>query len=79
LIALDCFFIIKKINKLKKDKTKDNQYYESGLTGFNNLLLIYNEAYKILYLCGYCDGFKNIKVIAAGFELAYEIIEEIKP
>jgi len=80
LVALDGFFIIKEVNKLKKDKRKDKKYYESGLAGsFNKILDTYNEAYKILHLYGYYDGVRNTKVVAAGFELAYEIIEKIKP
>ncbi len=80
LVALDGFFIIKEVDKLKKDKPKDKKYYESGLTNrFNKILNTYNEAYKILHLYGYYDGITNVKVINEGFELAYEIIEKIKP
>jgi len=80
LIALDGIFILKEIEKPKKDKRKDKQYYESGLAKkLNKLLVTYNEAYKILHLSGYYDGITNVNVINEGFNLAYEIIKNIKP
>ena len=38
-----------------------------------------NTAYDVLHLDGYYDGVRNVKVIQGGFEVAYDIIERIKP
>ena len=38
-----------------------------------------NEAYNSLHLFGYYDGSKDSRIILEGFDLAYVIIEKIKP
>ena len=43
------------------------------------LLNLVNSAYETLHLSGYYDGNSNAKVIKAGFDDAYHIIDYIKP
>ncbi|GHT47898.1 hypothetical protein AGMMS49965_26100 [Bacteroidia bacterium] len=38
-----------------------------------------NLAYDILHLSGYYDGIQDARVVQAGFEHAYKILEHIKP
>ncbi len=78
LLALDGYFILK--GAPKKKGRKDIEYYQSTITKIDKKLLNYlNEAYEILHLAGYYDGTKSIKVVTEGFDLAYSIIEKIKP
>jgi len=78
LVALDGYFILKNIPKPKA--RKKIQYYEENLSKVDKKLLSYlNDAYEILHLYGYYDGFTNSTVIKEGFDLAYTIIEKIKP
>lgn len=78
LLALDGYFLLKELPKRKG--RKDIDYYRSNITKVDKKLLDYlNESYEILHLCGYYDGTKSVKVIQAGFEYAYTIIEKIKP
>ena len=80
LVALDYFLILKGINKPKGKVRKSIEYYQENLSIqdkkiLNNL----NTAYEILHLYGYYDGTKSAKVVKAGFDEAYKIIERIKP
>ena len=78
LIALDGYFLLKGVKKSKGRKSI--QYYETNVGKIDKKLLTYlNNAYEILHLSGYYDGVTAVKVIAEGFELAYDIIEKIKP
>jgi hypothetical protein len=38
-----------------------------------------NGAYKILHLYGYYDGINVVSVVKDGFDIAYTLIEKIKP
>jgi len=37
------------------------------------------DIYTVLHLSGYYDGLTNVKIIAAGLEDAYKMIDVIKP
>ncbi len=78
LVALDGYFLIKETPKRKGRKSIE--YYQSTVTKIDKKLLDYlNEGYKILHLYGYYDGARDVKTITSGFEIAYDIIEKIKP
>jgi len=78
LIALDGYFALKDVPKIKGRKSIE--YYQSNVSKFDKKLLDYlNGAYNDLHLSGYYDGNTDSKTILSGFELAYEIIEKIKP
>ena len=80
LIALDGFLVVKGAHKPTKRPRKSIEYYQSTLTKLDKKMLDYlNDAYKILHLSGYYDGIQNAPVIKEGFDLAYKIIEKIKP
>ncbi len=78
LIALDGYFLLKEVKKSKGRKSI--QYYEANVGKIDKKLLTYlNNAYEILHLSGYYDGVTSVNTITDGFELAYSIIEKIKP
>jgi hypothetical protein len=80
LIALDCFLILKGIDKPTKKQRKSVEYYQSNITKIDKKMLLYlNNAYNILHLSGYYDGIQSAVVVKEGFDLAYKIIEKIKP
>jgi len=80
LLALDAWFVLKGIPKPSKKQRKSIEYYMSNISQIDKKLATYlHSAYNVLHLDGYYDGETNVKVIAAGFETAYEIIEKIKP
>jgi len=64
----------------KKEDRKDREYYEEKLSQIDKKLLnYYVNVYKTLHLNGYYDGNTDVKIITEGFDLAYNIIEKIKP
>ena len=78
LIALDGYFKIK--DTPTKKGRKSIEYYQIIISSIDKKLLNYlNNAYDILHLSGYYDGVTNIKVVKEGFEMAYTIINKIKP
>ncbi|MCL4482235.1 MAG: DUF5618 family protein [Bacteroidetes bacterium] len=78
LKALDGYLLLKGIEK--KKGRKDIEYYQDAIAIIDRKLLNYiNSAYKVLHLNGYYDGIRDARVIAEGFNLAYSIIERIKP
>jgi len=80
LLALDAWFVLKGIPKPSKKQRKSIEYYMSNITKIDKKLVAsLHSAYNILHLDGYYDGITNVKIIADGFEVAYEIIEKIKP
>jgi uncharacterized protein (UPF0332 family) len=80
LIALDAWLINKGVSKPSKKQRKSIDFYTFNVSNLDKKLLAdVNSAYSILHLYGYYDGETTIKVITAGFELAYEIIEKINP
>ena len=80
LVALDCYLMLKGIDKPKGKARKSIEYYQSNITKIDKKMLDYlNSAYKILHLFGYYDGIENVNVVKEGFEEAYRIIDKIKP
>jgi hypothetical protein len=78
LKALDGYFKIKEIN-LPRGK-KSIEYYRDNLAKIDRKLMNYlNNAYEILHISGYYEGLTSVAPIKEGFELAYYIIEKIKP
>ena len=79
LVALDGFLRLKDIKTKVKDR-KSIEYYQSNITKIDKKMLDYlNNAYNILHLSGYYDGTGDAIVINRGFDLAYKIIDKIKP
>jgi len=80
LIALDCFLMLKGIDKPTKKQRKSIEYYQSNITKIDKKMLLYlNNAYNILHLSGYYDGINDAIVVKRGFDEAYKIIDKIKP
>jgi len=80
LVALDGYLTLKGIEKPKKKLRKSIEYYQENLAKLDKKLLNYvNSAYQILHLYGYYDGTNSADVVKTGFDLAYTIIEKIKP
>ncbi|MFA6924537.1 MAG: DUF5618 family protein [Bacteroidales bacterium] len=78
LLALDGYLLLKGIEKQKGRKSIE--YYQSNITKIDRKLLYnLNDAYEILHLSGYYDGIRNEKIVKSGFEIAYTIINKIKP
>ena len=79
LVALDGFLQLKDIKPKGKER-KSIEYYQSNITKIDKKMLNYlNSAYEILHLWGYYDGITKASVVKEGFDLAYAIIEKIKP
>jgi len=80
LVALDCFLILKGVQKPTAKERKSIEYYQTNITKIDKKLLdTLNSAYKILHLLGYYDGIEKADVVKSGFEEANKIIEKIKP
>ena len=78
LIALDAYLLLKGIEKTKG--RKQIEFYQDAVAQNDRKLLNYvNEAYNSLHLYGYYDGCRDSRIIQEGFNLAYVIIEKIKP
>ena len=79
LVALDGFLRLKDIKTKAKDR-KSIEYYQSNITKIDKKILDYlNSAYEVLHLWGYYDGIGDVRVLNAGFDNAYKIINKIKP
>jgi hypothetical protein len=80
LVALDAWLTLKEVPDPGKKKRKSIGYYTDNIAKIDNKILSTLKAeYDILHLNGYYDGVCLIKAIKNGFDLAYEIIEKIKP
>ena len=80
LIALDCFLMLKGIEKPKGKNRKSIEYYQYNIAKLDKKMLNYlDSAYKILHLSGYYDGINDARVISTGFDNAKVIINKIKP
>jgi hypothetical protein len=86
-LALKGVEIPKSIVKKKGEKGKKEHksvknigFYRDNLTNLDKKLLDnLNEAYDALHLRGYYDGELSANTIDYGFEMAYEMIDKIKP
>jgi len=80
LVALDAWLKLKEIPGPSKKKRKSIAYYTDSIAKIDKKMgdsLV--DAYNVLHLSGYYDGVRRVKVIEDGFDVAYEIIEKIKP
>jgi uncharacterized protein (UPF0332 family) len=78
LVALDAYLAIKGIEK--KKGRKSIEYYTANFSKIDKKMLKYvDSVYNILHLSGYYDGIRDARVVHAGFDSAYEIINKIKP
>ena len=78
LIVLDAYLLLKGI--AQKKGRKSIQYYTENFSKLDKKLLSdINDAYSVLHLSGYYDGIRSARIINDGFELAYQIIDRIKP
>ena len=81
LVALDCFLILRGINKPTSAKQRKSiEHYQQNIAKIDKkMLLTVNVAYQILHLYGYYDGIIKAAVVKSGFEEANKIINKIKP
>jgi hypothetical protein len=80
LIALDAWLTVKGIPEISKKRRKSIEFYMSHLGKIDKKMVSHMDTvYNILHLDGYYGRETNIKVISLGFELAYQIIDKIKP
>jgi hypothetical protein len=79
LVALDAILLLRGVT-LPKGKRKSIEYYIMHIATFDRKLLDdVNSVYNIIHLSGYYDGEQDARIVAAGFEYAYRIIERIRP
>ena len=79
LVALDGFFTLRDLKPKGKER-KSIEFYQRNITRIDKKMLnTLNSAYEILHLLGYYDGITKASVVKEGFDLAYTIIERIKP
>ncbi|MDR3188022.1 MAG: DUF5618 family protein [Prevotellaceae bacterium] len=77
LVALDAYLVLKGVPEVKK---KSIDFYRKNIALLDkSLLRDLNSAYDILHLDGYYEGRLRADVIKLGFDIAYEIIDYIKP
>jgi hypothetical protein len=79
LVALDAYLTLKGVEMPKK-KRRSISFYTGNIAETDKKLLQYlNGVYDTLHLSGYYDGNLDVRIIAIGFEHAYQIIDKIKP
>jgi predicted HAD superfamily phosphohydrolase len=79
LVALDTYLELKDVEMPKK-KRRSISFYTQSIAELDKKMLRYlNSIYDNLHLSGYYDGILDARIIAAGFEDAYLVIDKIKP
>ena len=79
LIALDTYLLLRNVEMPKK-KRRSIEFYTKQIANIDKKLLKYlGAAYDTLHLSGYYDGNLDARVISAGFDVARQIIKQIKP
>ena len=79
LVALDGFLTLKDIKPKGKER-KSVEFYQRNITKIDKKMLnTFISAYEILHLWGYYDGITKASVVKEGFDLAYTLIDKIKP
>ena len=79
LIALDAYLILKDV-ELPKKKRRSIAFYTNNIAQLDKKMLNYLDVvYDVLHLDGYYDGILDAVVIKRGFDVAYQIIDKIKP
>ncbi|MDR2843461.1 MAG: DUF5618 family protein [Candidatus Symbiothrix sp.] len=78
LKALDGYFYVRGVEKRKGRKSIE--YYREHTANLDKKMLsCLNTAYNVLHLDGYYDGILSVPVIKSGFDVAYDMIDKIKP
>jgi hypothetical protein len=78
LIALDTYLLLRGVKMTKKRKSIE--YYLDNVGKWDRKMLNdVNAAYEILHLWGYYDGTRNARIVKDGFDIAYKLIDLIKP
>jgi len=79
LKALDGYLMLKNVEPPKSSR-KSIEYYQKNIAKLDKKMLAgLHTVYNVLHLSGYYDGITSVHVIADGFEIAYDIIDKIKP
>ncbi|GHT41862.1 hypothetical protein AGMMS49965_12340 [Bacteroidia bacterium] len=79
LLALNTYLELKGVEMPKK-KRRSIEFYTANVAQLDGKLLKeLNTVYSILHLDGYYDGVQDAVVVKRGFDVAYDIIERIKP
>jgi hypothetical protein len=79
LKAVDGIFILREIPRPHKKGRRSIDYYTDGMSNIDKKMLNHlNNAYSMLHLYGYYDGYNNVQAILSGFEDAEFIIEKLK-
>ncbi|GHT44233.1 hypothetical protein AGMMS49965_19520 [Bacteroidia bacterium] len=82
LLALETYLELKGVEIPKKGgkKHKSIEFYVDNVAQLDGKLLKeLNSAYRILHIDGYYEGEQNAMAVKNGFDIAYRIIERIKP
>ena len=80
LIALDAWLTLKGVKIPSKRNHTNIDFYLTNIGKLDMKMLDYlNSAYTSLHLDGYYRKEKSVKIIGAGFDIAYLIIDKIKP
>jgi hypothetical protein len=79
LLALDTYLRLKGVDMPKK-RRKSIEFYTEHVSKIDKKMLSnLDTVYHVLHLDGYYDGLQDTKVITRGFQVAYDMIEKIKP
>ena len=80
LVALDAWFEMKGVENKKKSGRKSVDFYKRNISLLDKKMSDrFDTVYEALHLFGYYDGKTDVIIIKRGFDVAYEIIERIKP
>jgi len=80
LVALDAWLTMKGVSNPKKKGRKSVDFYKMNISALDKKMADhFDTVYDVLHLLGYYDGVRRVKTIESGFDVAYEIIEKIKP
>ncbi|MDR3188845.1 MAG: DUF5618 family protein [Prevotellaceae bacterium] len=78
LMAMDAYLFLKGVEQ--KKGRKSIEYYTSNISNLDKKLLSdVKDVYSILHLSGYYDGIHDAMLVKRGFDMAYQIIDKIKP
>jgi hypothetical protein len=79
LKAVDGIFILREIPKPHKKGRRSIDYYTDGMANIDKKMLTsLNNAYSMLHLYGYYDGYNNVQGILGGFEEAESLIKKLE-
>jgi uncharacterized protein (UPF0332 family) len=79
LKAVDGIFILREIPRPHKKGRRSIDYYTENMSSIDNKILTsLNNAYSMLHLYGYYDGYNDVKGILSGFEEAESLINKLE-